>query len=97
MPHDAPLPTGLVSQLTRWRLQQVNGQPVTHQPARRAPAPPPAATNPATDVNVYHLALTEVDRATCDALFAHVVEALPDAVGKVWHGHPVFFIPTTRS
>ena len=43
-------------------------------------------------IAAYHLAQTEVHRATCEALSSRIVAVLPDAVGSVWHGHPVWFV-----
>ncbi len=40
----------------------------------------------------YHLAQTEVHRATCEALASRIVAVLPEAAGRVWHGHPVWFL-----
>lgn len=40
----------------------------------------------------YHLAQTDVHRATCEALAVRIFAVLPDAVGRVWHGHPVWFL-----
>lgn len=40
----------------------------------------------------YHAALAPDDRATCDHLAAAIERELPDAEGKVWHRHPVWFL-----
>jgi hypothetical protein len=45
-----------------------------------------------TDVQAYHNALATEDKAICDALYAIISKALPDAENKVWHAHPVWFI-----
>ena len=50
-----------------------------------------AAQIPA-DIVAYHQKLSEQDQVTCLQLFAHISRVLPEAVGKVWHGHPVWFI-----
>lgn len=92
VPHDAPLPTELVRRLTRWRVEQANMPSETKPPTRRGPARSRETTNTLTDVTAYDLAQTEVNRATCETLHARVVHALPDAIGRIWHGHPVFFI-----
>jgi uncharacterized protein YdhG (YjbR/CyaY superfamily) len=44
------------------------------------------------DIAAYNAARSSTDRAVCDALVAHIATALPDAQGKVWHGHPVWFL-----
>lgn len=44
------------------------------------------------DIVEYHSALAPGDRKVCDALAARIARALPDAEGKVWHGHPVWFL-----
>lgn len=31
-------------------------------------------------------------KAVCDVLAAQINKALPDATGKIWHGHPVWFL-----
>jgi hypothetical protein len=51
-----------------------------------------ASTPTPPDVAAYHAAQTETDRPTCEALAAIIAGALPEAVGKVWHRHPVFFL-----
>ena len=49
------------------------------------------ATTPA-DILEYDEKQTEADRAICRAIAAAIEHALPEAEGKVWHGHPVWFI-----
>lgn len=44
------------------------------------------------DIREYHQSLDGADAETCDALYALVSKAIPKAEGKVWHGHPVWFI-----
>lgn len=90
--HDTPLPVDLVRRITRWRIAQVNRPRATKPPTRRGPVGSRAMTSTLPDVSAYHLAQPEVERATCEALLARVVQALPEAVGRVWHGHPVFFL-----
>jgi hypothetical protein len=45
-----------------------------------------------TDVDDYRLKLEASDRALGSALEAAITRVLPEAEGKVWHGHPVWFI-----
>ena len=44
------------------------------------------------DIQTYHEAQAPTDKAICDALYQHIVTALPNAESKVWHAHPVWFI-----
>lgn len=44
------------------------------------------------DVQAYHNALTDTDKAICELLYHHISTALPQAENKVWHAHPVWFI-----
>ena len=44
------------------------------------------------DLEAYHAALPDAARAVCDLLAREIQAALPDAVGKVWHRHPVWFL-----
>ena len=44
------------------------------------------------DIEAYHAALPDAARAVCDLLAREIQAALPDAVGKVWHRHPVRFL-----
>lgn len=44
------------------------------------------------DVEAYHNALAETDKQICELLYKEITKALPDAVNKVWHRHPVWFI-----
>jgi hypothetical protein len=45
-----------------------------------------------TDIRAYHAALTASDRRICDTLRRAIQRHLPQAEGKVWHRHPVWFI-----
>jgi len=40
----------------------------------------------------YHAAQSEADRTTYDTLLSLVDLVLPEAQGRVWHVHPVFFL-----
>lgn len=40
----------------------------------------------------YNERLSPSDRGLCDLLAHHIGSALPDAVSKVWHSHPVWFL-----
>ena len=44
------------------------------------------------DIAAYNASKANVHRSTCDALVGHISTALPEAEGKVWHGHPVWFL-----
>ena len=44
------------------------------------------------DIEAYHAAMPDAARAVCDLLAREIQAALPDAVGKVWHRHPVWFL-----
>ena len=44
------------------------------------------------DIEAYHAALPDAARAVCDLLAREIQAALPEAVGKVWHRHPVWFL-----
>ena len=44
------------------------------------------------DIVEYHAALSDDDRPLCERLRALIEQELPEAQGKVWHGHPVWFI-----
>ncbi len=43
-------------------------------------------------IAAYHLAQPDVHRVTCEALAVCILAVLPEAVGRVWHGHPVWFL-----
>ena len=43
-------------------------------------------------IEAYHGALSEHDRVICEQLCDAIDTVLPDAEGKVWHGHPVWFL-----
>jgi uncharacterized protein YdhG (YjbR/CyaY superfamily) len=105
VPHEAPLPKDLVARITRWRVDQASARQTakkaTRPAARREPktarastatATTATTTATATDVGAYHAAQAEPARATCSALAALIAGALPDASGRVWHGHPVWFL-----
>jgi hypothetical protein len=44
------------------------------------------------DVIAYEASLSESDRELCERLRAVISDALPEAEGKVWHRHPVWFL-----
>jgi hypothetical protein len=44
------------------------------------------------DIEAYHLAQTDVDRAICDLLRQEIDRGLPQATSKIWHAHPVWFL-----
>lgn len=44
------------------------------------------------DILEYQAALDLADREICEALYASIARDLPAAEGRVWHGHPVWFI-----
>ena len=44
------------------------------------------------DIEAYHAALPDAARAVCDVLAREIQAALPEADGKVWHRHPVWFL-----
>ena len=46
----------------------------------------------ASDIIEYHNGLETAERAICEKLQSAIAQALPSAEGKVWHGHPVWFI-----
>jgi hypothetical protein len=44
------------------------------------------------EIHAYDAGLSDEDRALCERLGSLIADALPEAAGKVWHGHPVWFI-----
>ena len=44
------------------------------------------------EIEAYHESLSESDQAICALLAETIASELPEAEGKVWHGHPVWFI-----
>lgn len=97
LPHDKPLPIELVRRITRWRVEQVAQKPATkatRRPAAKAKGGARTPTSPrvSADVAAYNAARSDADRATCEALVEHISRSLPLAEGKLWHGHPVWFL-----
>lgn len=45
-----------------------------------------------SDIEKYHASLSAEDRTICEALAVAIERELPEAEGKVWHGHPVWFL-----
>jgi len=45
-----------------------------------------------SDIINYESELTENDRAICETLRKEIIHSLPEATGKVWHKHPVWFL-----
>jgi len=44
------------------------------------------------DISDYNKALTKSDKEIAETLAQEILEALPKALSKVWHGHPVWFL-----
>lgn len=44
------------------------------------------------EVESYHAALDPADRAICELLHSQISRNLPEAVNKLWHAHPVWFL-----
>lgn len=44
------------------------------------------------DTVAYNAKQSPADRAICDLLAQEIGRALPEAEGKVWHAHPVWFL-----
>jgi len=44
------------------------------------------------DIAKYHESLSPEDRELCEALAEIIERELPQAEGKVWHRHPVWFV-----
>lgn len=43
-------------------------------------------------IKAYHASLSRSDKAICSALAREIMDILPEAENKVWHGHPVWFL-----
>ncbi|MCT8159648.1 DUF1801 domain-containing protein [Pseudoruegeria sp. SHC-113] len=46
----------------------------------------------APSIEAFHAALSAQDRAIADELRSAIQNALPEAEGKIWHRHPVWFL-----
>lgn len=46
------------------------------------------------EILAYNKLLSKDEKAICDLLEELITDGLPKAEGKVWHGHPVWFIGT---
>ena len=46
----------------------------------------------AIEIEQYHQALAPSDREICELLADEIERALPEATGRVWHAHPVWFL-----
>lgn len=44
------------------------------------------------EIKAYHRKQSKEDAAICDLLFDEIVDQLPDAERKIWHGSPVWFL-----
>ncbi|MEM9532726.1 MAG: DUF1801 domain-containing protein [Pseudomonadota bacterium] len=47
---------------------------------------------PYESVRAFNSAQSSDDRRICRALMSQIVQHLPDAEGRIWHGHPVWFL-----
>lgn len=43
-------------------------------------------------IAAYHEGLAPQDRAICEILADRIGEGLPEAEGRIWHAHPVWFL-----
>lgn len=46
----------------------------------------------ADEIDHYHQGLAPSDREICELLASEIEHALPEATGKIWHAHPVWFL-----
>lgn len=46
----------------------------------------------APEIDAYHSTLSPTDQQICDLLAAEIERGLPEATGKIWHAHPVWFL-----
>ena len=44
------------------------------------------------DIAQYNTRLLKTSRDICELLLEHIAAGLPKAEGRVWHGHPVWFL-----
>lgn len=44
------------------------------------------------EIQTYNNALSDSDREICDTLANEIDRGLPNAVNKIWHAHPVWFL-----
>ncbi len=44
------------------------------------------------DIQAYHEALPEGEKAICDVLYREISRSMPEAENKIWHRHPVWFL-----
>ncbi|HLP49626.1 MAG TPA: DUF1801 domain-containing protein [Chitinophagales bacterium] len=44
------------------------------------------------DIQQYNDSQAPADKEICDALYAQIHAALPNAENKIWHAHPVWFL-----
>ena len=44
------------------------------------------------EIDNYHVSLSTEDRQICSSLMDEIIRGIPEAVGKIWHGSPVWFI-----
>ena len=45
-----------------------------------------------SSIDTYHEKQAAEDREICDLLRGQIIEHLPEAEGKIWHAHPVWFL-----
>ena len=45
-----------------------------------------------SDIDHYHQRLDKHEREICEYLERIITQHLPQALGKMWHGHPVWFL-----
>ncbi len=44
------------------------------------------------DIKGYNNSQLKKDREICNVLYSEICENLPEAVNKIWHAHPVWFL-----
>ncbi|MBL7761449.1 MAG: DUF1801 domain-containing protein [Sediminibacterium sp.] len=45
-----------------------------------------------TDIQAYHNRQLPEEKAVCDVLYRVICQELPEALHKIWHAHPVWFL-----
>ncbi|MFN5621102.1 MAG: DUF1801 domain-containing protein [Flavobacteriales bacterium] len=84
-PLDKPLPLALIQKIVRFRVKEDTSKAASFDKTKIGPMV-------GSDIVTYHKRLEKAGRLMCEKLALIISTGLRKAEGKVWHGHPVWFL-----
>lgn len=87
-PINEPLPIALIKKIVKFRVYE-DAQIL---PTKSSKKQKKLSSVIQPEIDTYNEGLETADRAICNALTTAISNGLSESEGKVWHGHPVWFL-----